>query len=156
MKDSQNDLLECIKLREIVLGRRHLQTIESKFELATSYARGSKAEQEEAARLYENCLRQRRAMLGAEHPETLLALYCQAYVYEMLDRKHQAGKCFDELKEKGVDLRSMILSPHHTAFFANMDKLQVLAKATGLNNVSVAIADNAYPHVERSRGDIEW
>lgn len=85
---SQNDLVECVVLREKVLGWRHLRTIESMFELAMSYARGSKATQEETVRLYENCLRKRRAMLGDNHPETLLALYCQAHVYDMLNRRH--------------------------------------------------------------------
>jgi tetratricopeptide (TPR) repeat protein len=98
---------ESLKIRERILGEKHLDTLRSMGQLAWMYPWISM--EQEGVDLGQRCLELRREVLGPEHPETLDGLSDLAMAYQMQDRLLVS----EEMQRQAYEASQRVNGPEH-------------------------------------------
>ena len=123
--DAQRQIERTLRLRQIILGGEHRDTLHTMNALAELYqAQGNYTD---AEALYTKVLEGRRRVLGEEHPDTLDTIHGLAVLYRNQGRYKQA----EPLLAQALELQRRVLGEQHPSTLISMNSLAVLYRKQG-------------------------
>jgi serine/threonine protein kinase len=130
--DAATNFEKACRTREAALGPDHVDTLTSRFNLATAYQESGRTA--EAIALHEATLRRRQGALGPDHPDTLRSRNNLANAYWSVGRLDEAIA----LHEATLRRREAVLGPDHGDTLASRSNLAAY-RAAGRASEGIAL-----------------
>jgi len=144
LSEAERNLRKAVTLRQSVLGREHLETLDAQHWLATLLSNQRK--DEEAERLSREVWQGRVRLLGAEHPDTLNSME----LYEEALNEEGKFKESEPIARQILKIRERLLGPDDPATISSLGDLGELLQLRGDNAEAEPYIREALKRIQRN------